>query len=83
MDEGRGARGNCQRIAESGQGMGGGAPPETPLYRLESLSGNSSLLHAIFGTQINSYRMTLLARKLYCTSCFSSEVTELIVLSMP
>ena len=76
---GRGARGNCQRIAESGQGMGG----ETPLYRLESLSGNSSLLHAIFGTQINSYRMTLLARKLYFTSCFSSEVTELIVLSMP
>ena len=83
MDEGRGARGNCQRIAESGQGMGGGGGGETPLYRLESLSGNSSLLHAIFGTQINSYRMTLLARKLYCTSCFSSEVTELIVLSMP
>ena len=81
---GRGARGNCQRIAESGQGMGGGgARGETPLYRLESLSGNSSLLHAIFGTQINSYRMTLLARKLYFTSCFSSEVTELIVLSMP
>lgn len=24
MDEGRGARGNCQRIAESGQVMGGG-----------------------------------------------------------
>ena len=83
MDEGRGARGNCQRIAESGQGMGGGGGGETPLYRLESLSGNSSLLHAIFGTQINSYRMTLLARKLYFTSCFSSEVTELIVLSMP
>ena len=82
MDEGRGARGNCRRIAESEQGMGGGGG-ETPLYRLESLSGNSSLLHAIFGTQINSYRMTLLARKLYFTSCFSSEVTELIVLSMP
>lgn len=80
---GRGARGNCQRNAESGQGMGGGGGGETPLYRLESLSGNSSLLHAIFGTQINSYRMTLLARKLYFTSCFSSEVTELIVLSMP
>ena len=78
---GRGAWGNCQRIAESEQGMGGGG--ETPLYRLESLSGNSSLLHAIFGTQMNSYRMTLLARKLYFTSCFSSEVTELIVLSMP
>ena len=76
MDEGRGARGNCQRIAESGQGMGGGGGGETPHYRQESLSGNSSLLHAIFGTQINSYRMTLLARKLYCTSCFSSEVTE-------
>ena len=83
MDEGRGARGNCQRIAESGQVMGGGGGGETPLYRLESLSGNSSLLHAIFGTQINSYRMTLLARNLHCTSCFSSEVTELIVLSMP
>ena len=80
---GRGARGNCQRNAESGQGMGGGGGGGTPLYRLESLSGNSSLLHAIFGTQINSYRMTLLARKLYFTSCFSSEVTELIVLSMP
>lgn len=65
-----------------GKGWGGGGG-ETPLYRLESLSGNSSLLHAIFGTQINSYRMTLLARKLYFTSCFSSEVTELIVLSMP
>ena len=24
MDEGRGARGNCRRIAESEQGMGGG-----------------------------------------------------------
>ena len=80
---GRGARGNCQRNAESGQGMGGGGGGETPRYRLETLSGNSSLLHAIFGTQINSYRMTLLARKLYFTSCFSSEVTELIVLSMP
>ena len=79
---GRGARGICQRSAESGQGMGEGGGGETPLYRLESLSGNSSLLHAIFGTQINSYRMTLLARKLYFTSCFSSEVTELIVLSM-
>ena len=31
MDEGRGARGNCQRIAESGQGMGGGGGGDTPL----------------------------------------------------
>ena len=33
MDEGRGARGNCQRIAESGQVMGGGGrrPRDTPL----------------------------------------------------
>ena len=30
MDEGRGARGNCQRIAESGQVMGGGGG-DTPL----------------------------------------------------
>ena len=79
MDEGRGE--TVSEMLKVGKGWGGGG--ETPLYRLESLSGNSSLLHAIFGTQINSYRMTLLARKLYFTSCFSSEVTELIVLSMP
>ena len=78
MDEGRGE--TVSELLKVAKGWGGG---ETPLYRLESLSGNSSLLHAIFGTQINSYRMTLLARKLHCTSCFSSEVTELIVLSMP
>ena len=80
MDEGRGETVSELLKVSKGGGGGGG---ETPLYRLESLSGNSSLLHAIFGTQINSYRMTLLARKLYFTSCFSSEVTELIVLSMP
>ena len=81
MDEGRGE--TVSELLKVGKGWGGGGGGETPHYRLESLSGNSSLLHAIFGTQINSYRMTLLARKLYCTSCFSSEVTELIVLSMP
>ena len=81
MDEGRGE--TVSELLKVGKGWGGGGGGETPLYRLESLSGNSSLLHAIFGTQINSYRMTLLARKLYFTSCFSSEVTELIVLSMP
>ena len=80
MDEGRGE--TVSELLKVSKGWGGGGG-ETPLYRLESLSGNSSLLHAIFGTQMNSYRMTLLARKLYFTSCFSSEVTELIVLSMP
>ena len=30
MDEGRGARGNCQRIAESGQVMGGGGGVRHP-----------------------------------------------------
>ena len=46
MDEGRGE--TVSELLKVGKGWGGGG--ETPLYRLESLSGNSSLLHAIFGT---------------------------------